>query len=108
MVPVGIDPPMDRAPTDPQAVGHLGDGTAAVEFQQSQGSAVEIEVVGRPELATEAKALLRCQLDRIHGSPPDQDNHGEPKGARMDISWGYPRTGAKIAKYGWKRRLNRR
>ena len=108
MVPIGIDPTVDRAPTDPEPDGHIGDRTPPVEFQQREGATVGIEVVGRPELSAEAKPLLGSQLDGVHGSPPGQDNHGEPKGARMDISWSYPRNGARSRKNGWKTRSERR
>jgi hypothetical protein len=88
MMSVGRDPTVDRAATDTEPEGDLGDGTAAVEFEQTPSAAVGAQIVAGAQLTTEAKPLLGCQPHGVHGCPLGQDNHGEPKGSRMDISWG--------------------
>ena len=108
MMSVGRDPTVDRAATDTEPDGDLGDGAAPVEFEQTQSATVGAQIVGGAQLTTEAKALLGCQPHGVHGCPLLQDNHGEPKGARMDISWGYPQSGAKSTKKGGKSGSDRR
>jgi len=108
VMPVRIDPTVDYATTDTEPDGHIGDRIPPVEFEQTEGATIGAEIVGRPQLSAEAKPLLGCQPHGVHGSPPRQDNHGEPKGARMDISWGNPQNGAKSRKNRGKMRPDRK
>jgi hypothetical protein len=108
MMSIGSDPIVDRPATDTESEGHLGDGAAPVEIEQTESTTVGAQIVGGPQLTAEAKALLGCQPYGVHGCPLRQDNHEDPKGARMDISWGYPETGAKSRKKGGKTGLDRR
>ena len=59
MMLIGRDPIVHGAATDTEPVGDRGDGAAPVEFEQSQSATVGGQIVGRAQLATEAKALLR-------------------------------------------------
>ena len=97
-MPVRIDPTVDHATTDTEPEGHIGDRIPPVELEQTERATIRAEIVGRPQLSAEAKPLLGRQSHGVHGSPPRQDNHGEPKGARMDISWGNPENGTKLEK----------
>ena len=108
MVSVGRDPTVDRAATDTEPDGDLGDGAAPVEFEQAQSATVGAQVVGGAQLTAETKALLGCQPHGVHGCPLLQDNHEETKGARMDISWGYPQSVAKSTKKARKSGSDRR
>jgi hypothetical protein len=108
MMSIGRDPIVDRTATDTEPGGHVGDSAAPVEFEQSESTTVGSQIVGGPQLTAEAKALLGCQPYGVHDGPLLEDNHWEPKGARMDISWGYRGTGARSTKKGWKTGLDRR
>jgi hypothetical protein len=108
MMSIGRDPIVDRTATDTEPGGHLGDIAAPVEFEQTESTTVGAQIVGGPQLTAEAKASLGCQPYGVHGGPLLEDNHGEPKGARMDISWGYREIGAKSTKNGGKTGLDRR
>src|SRR5262249_45630217 len=61
VVPVGIDPTVDRATTDSEPEGYIGDGVPPVEIEQTEGATIGAEVVGRPQLTAETKPLLGCQ-----------------------------------------------
>src|SRR3954470_21582932 len=61
-----LHPTVDRAPTDPEPEGHLGDRVAPVEFEQTEGATIGAEVVGRPQLTAEAEPLLGCQPHGAH------------------------------------------
>ena len=67
---VGIDPAVDRAATDTEPEGDFGDRIEPLEFQQAERATIGAEVVGGPQLAAEAKALLGRQSHGVHGSPP--------------------------------------
>src|SRR5207247_4425364 len=67
---VGRDPVVDGPWRDAEAVGDRNDGLAAADFQESQGTAVQADVVGTSELPLEATSLPSGQDDGVHGSPP--------------------------------------
>ena len=46
MMSVGRDPTVDRAATDTEPDGDLGDGAAPVEFEQTEGTTVGAQIVG--------------------------------------------------------------
>jgi hypothetical protein len=65
---VGLNPGVHRLPGDAEHAGDVGGGATMVEFQDSQGLAVEAGIPGLCELTAEAPPLPRSQLESAHES----------------------------------------
>jgi hypothetical protein len=85
-VPVQADPSVNRATTDLEHDGHIGDRLATVELEQCQSAAIGVEVGGRAKQSPKAEPLLTCQMKGYDGSPHNEGSHGWARGSSCAVS----------------------
>jgi hypothetical protein len=78
-VPVQADPAVNRATTDVEHGGHIGDSVPPVELEQSESATIGAEVGGSAKQSPESEPLLGCQMKGHDGSPR---NERSPRWAR--------------------------
>ena len=76
MVPVPADPPVNRATTDAENGGYIGDRVPTVELEQGERATVGAEIVGGAKQSPELEPLLGCQMKGHDGLPHDEGSHG--------------------------------
>jgi len=76
MVRVPADPPVNRATTDAENGGYIGDRVPTVELEQGERATVGAEIVGGAKQSPELEPLLGCQMKGHDGLPHDEGSHG--------------------------------
>ena len=76
VVPVPADPPVNRATTDAENGGYIGDRVPTVELEQGERATVGAEIVGGAKQSPELEPLLGCQMKGHDGLPHDEGSHG--------------------------------
>lgn len=65
---VGFDPIVNRLPSHPQHSSDVSDGSAIVELQDREGTAIKADILGFRELPAETVSLPSRQMELAHGS----------------------------------------